>query len=189
MKLYTHFFLFIAFIFLASCTSDNSLKSESNNNQINPSQKVVTLDKNFKAAIGQTIYVPIYSYINHSDQKEPLNLAATLSIRNTDLNRPMIITSVRYYDSSGKLVNQYLKQAIQLEPLASTDFFVQRSDISGGLGANFIVEWVAQTEISEPIVEAIMIATEFQQGVSFVSRGKVIKTQKNNNSSPTKPSS
>jgi Protein of unknown function (DUF3124) len=190
MLLYPHFYLAITFIFLASCTSaENSPKPQLNTNQVNPSQKVVTLDKNFKIAIGQTIYVPIYSYIYHADKKDVLNLAATLSIRNTDLNKPMIITSVRYYDSSGKLLQQYLKQAIQLEPLASKDFFVQRSDISGGLGANFIVEWVAQTEISEPIVEAIMIATEFQQGVSFISPGKVIKTQKTNNALSPKPSS
>jgi hypothetical protein len=45
------------------------------------------------------------------------------------------------------------------------------------LGANFIVEWVASTEVSEPIVEAIMIGTDFQQGISFTSPGKVIKNQ------------
>ncbi len=32
-----------------------------------------------------------------------------------------------------------------------------------------------------------MIATEFQQGVSFISPGKFIKTQKNNNALSPKP--
>ncbi len=187
MKLYRHFYLVIAFIFLTSCTSSESPpKSQSDNNQVNPSQKVVTLDKNFQIAMGQTIYVPIYSHIYHGDQQKILDLSATLSIRNTDLNKPIIITSVRYYDSNGKLVKQYLEQPIQLDALGSTDFFIDRTDTSGGLGANFIVEWVAQTEVSEPIAEAVMIATEFQQGVSFVSPGKVIKSQKNNKSSPSK---
>jgi hypothetical protein len=189
MLLYPHFYLSIAVIFLASCTSSQSPpKSQFNTNQINSSQKVVTLDKNFKIAMGQTIYVPIYSHIYHDNQQKVLDLAATLSIRNTDLNQSIIITSVRYYDSGGKLVKQYLKQAIQLDPLASTDFFVDRSDASGGLGANFILEWVAQSEVSEPIVEAIMIATEFHQGVSFISPGKVIKNQNNKGLSP-KPGS
>jgi hypothetical protein len=176
MKLYPHFYLAIAFIFLASCTSSQSPpKSQLNTNQVNSSQKVVTLDKNFQIAMGQTIYVPIYSHIYHEDRQKILNLAATLSIRNTDLNKPIIITSVRYYDSNGKLIKQYLDRPIQLNAIASTDFFIDRADSSGGLGANFIVEWIAQTEVSEPIVEAVMIATESQQGVSFISPGKVIK--------------
>ncbi|HEY9769068.1 MAG TPA: DUF3124 domain-containing protein [Coleofasciculaceae cyanobacterium] len=127
--------------------------------------------------MGQTIYVPVYSHIYHDDRQRILDLAATLSIRNTDLTNSIIVTSVRYYDSNGKLIKQYLEQPVQLEALASYDFFVNRTDTNGGLGANFIVEWVAQTEVYEPIVEAVMIATEFQQGVSFVSPGKVIKSQ------------
>ncbi|RUR76948.1 hypothetical protein DSM107007_45490 [Nostoc sp. PCC 7120 = FACHB-418] len=138
---------------------------------------MVTLDKNFQIAMGQTIYVPIYSHIYHYNRQEVFNLAATLSIRNTDLSNPIIVTSVRYYDSNGKLVKQYLERPIQLDALASTDFFIDKSDTSGGLGANFIVEWVAATEVSEPIVEAIMIGTDFQQGISFTSPGKVIKSQ------------
>ncbi len=173
MKLYPHFFLVIAFIFLVSCTSSDLPKSQP---EVNLSPKVVTLDKNFQIAMGQTIYVPIYSYIYHGDRQKIFDLAATLSIRNTDLNKPIIITSVRYYDSNGKLIKQYLERPIQLNAIASTDFFIDRTDSSGGLGANFIVEWVAQTEVSEPIVEAVMIATESQQGVSFISPGKVIKS-------------
>ncbi|OUL30691.1 hypothetical protein BV372_21475 [Nostoc sp. T09] len=180
MKLYLRFYLVIALIFLVSCTSlKNPPKAQSQTTQAQLSQQVVTLDKNFQIAMGQTIYVPIYSHIYHNDERKILDLAATLSIRNTDLTNPLIVTAVRYYDSDGKLIKQYLERPIQLNALASTDFFVNRTDTSGGLGANFIVEWVSQKVISEPIVEAVMIATEFQQGVSFVSPGKVIKTQKN----------
>ncbi|MGH1392601.1 MAG: DUF3124 domain-containing protein [Trichormus sp.] len=180
MKLSSYFCLTITLMFLlASCKSlENSSKLQSSPNQTKSSPTVVTVDKNLQIAMGQTIYVPIYSHIYHDDRQQILNLAATLSIRNTDLTNPVIITSVRYYDSDGKLVKQYLEQPIQIDALASTDFYVSRNDTSGGLGANFIVEWVAQTEVSEPIVEAVMIATEFQQGVSFVSSGKVIKSRR-----------
>ena len=44
------------------------------------------------------------------------------------------------------------------------------------------MEWVAQTEVSSPIVEAILIGSGYQQGISWVSPGKVIKSQ--NNRSP-----
>lgn len=188
MKLFLRFYLLAAIlIFLVACTSPNKPQNSSQS-KINStsSQQVVTLDKNFPVAMGQTIYVPIYSHIYHGDEPQLLNLAATLSIRNTDLTNPIIITAVRYYDSDGKLIRQYLDQPIQLKALGSTEFFINRRDTSGGIGANFIVEWISAKVISEPIVEAVMIATEFQQGVSFVSTGKVIKNIKNSQNTSVK---
>ncbi|MBD2569544.1 DUF3124 domain-containing protein [Anabaena lutea] len=180
MKPHPYFYLAIAVIVLTSCKSrEISPKSQSNTSGSTTSQKIVTLDKNFQAAMSQIIYVPVYSHIYHYNGQAIFNLAVTLSIRNTDLTNPIIITSVRYYDSDGKLIKKYLEHPIQLDALASSDFFVNKNDISGGLGANFIVEWVAKTEISEPVVEAVMIGTDFQQGISFVSPGKVIKSQNN----------
>ncbi|MBE9207403.1 DUF3124 domain-containing protein [Nostoc sp. LEGE 06077] len=180
MKFDPRIYLVITVIFLAACqASENSLKLQTKPIQSSQAHKIVTLDKNFRIATGQTIYVPIYSEIYHHNRQEIFNLAATLSIRNTDVANPLIITSVRYYDSNGKLIEQYLENPIQLEALASTEFFVNRNDSRGGVGANFIVEWVSSTEISEPIVEAVMIGTDFQQGISFISPGKVIRNKNN----------
>ncbi len=170
MKLYRIICLVVALIFLTACTA-----SEMPPLPIVASPKVVTLEQNFQAAIGQTIYVPIYSHIYYENRQKTFDLAATLSIRNTDLTSPMIVTAVRYYDTNGKLLRQYVEKPIQLEALASTDFVVDKNDTSGGSGANFIVEWVAKTEISEPIVEAVMIGSALQQGISWISPGKVIK--------------
>ena len=47
----------------------------------------------------------------------------------------------------------------------------------GGVGANFIVEWQATEKVVSPIVEAIMIGGAGTQGLSFVTRGKVIETR------------
>ncbi|MGF2034656.1 MAG: DUF3124 domain-containing protein [Nostoc sp. CmiVER01] len=187
MKLYRYIYLAIAVVFLASCQSPEiPSKSQPDAIPATPSQQIVTLDKNFKIASGQTVYVPVYSHIYHHNRQEIFELAVTLSIRNTDLTNPIVITSVRYYNSEGKLVKEYLDRPIQLDALASTDFFINRNDTTGGLGANFIVEWVAQTEISEPIVEAVMIGTDFQQGISFISPGRAIKNQNNDKRSPLK---
>ncbi len=180
MKLHSLFYATVAVILVTSCTSqENSSQSPPDIDRVNPSIKEVTLDKNLKVVMGQTIYVPIYSYIYHYDRKQTYNLTATLSIRNTALSNPIIITSVRYNNSAGKLVRKYLERPTQLAALASTNFVIDSSDNSGGLGANFIVEWIAQTEVSEPIVEAVIIGTSFQQGISWISPGKVIKSQNN----------
>jgi hypothetical protein len=52
---------------------------------------------------------------------------------------------------------------------------IKESDTQGGSGANFLVEWQAETEVNEPIMEGVMIGAAGQQGISFTSRGKAIK--------------
>ena len=125
--------------------------------------------------VGQTIYVPIYSHIYIRDKGRVINLTATLSIRNTDAQSPIRITSARYYDTDGALLREYVNEPLRLAPMASTDFVVAEDDTSGGVGANFIVEWGASIEVTAPVVEAVMISTASQQGISFVSMGRVIK--------------
>lgn len=174
MRIYPFFYSLVAVFFLTACTSP-SPSQQANSPQKAPSPQVVNVDKNFKRIAGQTIYVPVYSHIYHDDGKKTFNLAATLSIRNTDLEHSIVVTFVRYYDTNGQLVRQYLEQPIQLNPLASKDFVIDATDTSGGAGAKFIVEWVAQTQVTEPIIEAVMIGSGYHQGISFISPGKVIK--------------
>ncbi len=124
--------------------------------------------------MGKTIYVPVYSHIYHQDNLE-FDLTATLSIRNTDFNNPIIVKSAKYYSTEGKIVREYVETPLELPTMATLDFIVGQKDRSGGSGANFIVEWVAESQVTEPIVECIMIGTSGQQGISFLSVGKVIQ--------------
>jgi hypothetical protein len=88
---------------------------------------------------GQIIYIPVYSHAYHGNGQKYL-LAITLSIQNTSLSHPIVIRSVRYYNSGGKLVKEYTQGNLKLAPLASTEFFIPEQDETGGSGANFIVE-------------------------------------------------
>ncbi|MEE4262709.1 MAG: DUF3124 domain-containing protein [Desulfobacteraceae bacterium] len=124
---------------------------------------------------GQTVYVPIYSHIYSGVKGRPFDLAATLSIRNTNLKNPITLVSVKYYDSDGKLVEDYLKNPQQLDALVSTRYIITEADKAGGSGANFMVVWKSDQNVNPPIIEAVMIGTHSGQGISFVSRGQVIK--------------
>jgi hypothetical protein len=123
----------------------------------------------------QTVYVPAYSHIYHGDKERPLDLAVTLSIRNTDPVHPITLVSVDYFDTDGKRVRGYLESELKLGALSSTRYVVQESDQSGGSGASFIVRWKSDAKVTEPIVETVMISTRTQQGISFTSRGQSIK--------------
>lgn len=171
----------IYLVFLVGCMSSPRGQIPSKQRNLVTSSQVssqeIRLDETWKIAMGQTIYVPIYSEIYYFDQSKTLQLAATLSVRNTDPQQPIIITSVKYYNSSGNLVKEHLESPLRLAPLASTDFIVNHNDHTGGSGANFLVEWIAETEVYEPVVEALMVSTNSQQGISFVSQGRVIESK------------
>lgn len=127
------------------------------------------------SSLGQTIYIPVYSHIYQLNQQKTFNLTATLSFRNADLNRTLRLTKVLYYDSQGDLVKNYLKEPLPIKPLASTSFVVEENDLRGGVGANFIVTWESEELVYPPIVEAVMISTSQQQGISFVSKGRILE--------------
>ena len=105
---------------------------------------------------GQTVYVPIYSHIYSGVKGRPFDLAATLSIRNTNLQDSITLISVKYYDTSGKQVADYLKSPTELGPLVSTRYIITEDDKAGGSGANFIVVWKSEQKVNPPIIEAVI---------------------------------
>jgi len=130
--------------------------------------------ENIQLSAGQTVYVPIYSHIYSGTKARPFDLAAILSIRNTNLKSSIRLISVKYYDSEGQLVKEYLTAPIVLNALASTRYIIAERDKAGGSGANFIVIWASEEPVNPPIIEGVMIGTRSGQGISFVSRGQVI---------------
>lgn len=128
-----------------------------------------------KLSAGQTVYVPIYSHIYSGVKARPFALASTLSIRNTNPKHPITLVSIKYYDSDGKLVEDYLSQPKQLKGLVTTHYIITEGDKTGGSGANYIVVWKSDQKVNQPIIEAVMIGTQSSQGISFLSRGQVIK--------------
>lgn len=135
----------------------------------------VSAESGVELSRGQTVYVPIYSHIYSGNRERPFLLTATISIRNTDLSNAITILSVDYYDSSGKLIRRYLKAPVDLNALVSVRYVINESDTAGGSGAKTIIKWNSAQGVSPPIMESIMIGAQTQQGISFTSRGQVIK--------------
>ncbi len=142
--------------------------------------KAIALDSSVAIVTGQTVYVPIYSHIYIWERSRTLDLTATLSVRNTDPKHSIILTAVDYYDNNGKLIRNYLAQPVELGSMVATDFLVNQNDTRGGAGASFVVEWVAQQQVTPPVIEAVMVNAGGNQGISFVSPGRVIQTRSSN---------
>jgi len=153
----------LSFCFLAACIL--SMLSSS----------TLSATETFGLTNKQSVYVPAYSHIYHGNKETPLLLSVTLSIRNIDPENALIITSVDYYETKGKLLKHFVEEPTTVNPMGSERFIVAQKDTSGGSGANFIVTWHSEKQINPPIIESVMIGTQSQLGISFTSRGRAIK--------------
>ena len=128
---------------------------------------------------GVTVYVPVYSslYLGLNVKQQMVELAATVSVRNVSQAHPIVIEWVRYYDSKGKLVRDYVEKPAALPPLGSVEFVIQRADVAGGPGANFLIRWKGPSGVDEPVIEAVMLGQSGNAGISFTSAGRVVKSE------------
>ena len=125
-------------------------------------------------AKAQTVFVPAYSHVYQKDGK-PFPLTTTLSIHNSDAKEPIVVSSVIYYGTNGKQIRQFAQQPQKIAPLGSIEFLVAEEDLEGGSGAKFIVKWVAEKEVHEPVIQTVMVGTASGQGLSFVTSGVVLE--------------
>ncbi|MEO0561053.1 MAG: DUF3124 domain-containing protein [Chloroflexota bacterium] len=137
-------------------------------------QRPVT-GRDLRIVTGQTVYVPAYSEVFLGRENLSTELAVTLAVHNTDLDAPIIIESVGYYDTDGNLVTDYIDgDPVELSPLATTGYVVPEGEGSGGWGSNFVVIWGAEEPVHEPVIEAFMVSTTGLSGISAISIGRVI---------------
>jgi hypothetical protein len=123
----------------------------------------------------ELVYIPIYSDIYYVDAHHTFSLTATLSIRNTSFKDSIYVFSIDYYNSKGLKVRRYNESTLLVKPMESFEFVVENKDDTGGVGANFVVEWAAKTGSQRPYFQGIMIGTTGQQGISFTTEGIVIQ--------------
>lgn len=168
--------LLISLILLAACNSRSGETDPADSFVSGPlaiEDEPVSLDE-VEIVVGQTIFVPAYSEIFFEDTARTWDFAVTLAIHNTDIDNAIIVKSVRYYDTNGQLVKDFLEEPTRLDKLVTRGYLVGRNDNRGGIGANFVVEWVADTEVTAPVVEAVLISAAGTQGLSLITPGRVI---------------
>ena len=177
----THYKVFVISII---CTIATSCKSHSKVEMkeaevlsFNDSSLHIKEVASTKKIHGQVLYLPVYSSVPYLDNNKKFDLSAFVSVHNTDLKQNICITRVLFFNNDGKLVENYLSNDSILKPLGATNFFVPEHDQSG-TGANFLIEWAADSAVNEPLIESVMISLTHGQGVSFASSGKIIRELK-----------
>lgn len=125
--------------------------------------------------VSGSFYVPVYSSVAMSQGKVRADFSVTLSVHNASENRPLVVKRIAYFDTAGRMVESYLKSPIAIKPFSTVEVFIATTDVRGGTGANFVVDWAATSEIAEPVVEALMIGGVGAGHYAFVSVGRPIK--------------
>lgn len=127
-------------------------------------------------ALSETIYVPAYSevLIGPADSQQ---MAITIVIHNVDPEHPVTLRVVDFYDHSGDHVQNLLTEPFSIPPLGSWKYLIGIKDKTGGVGANFLINWNSEVPANSPIAEALMIGGTGTQGISFASRGRVISRE------------
>ena len=126
-------------------------------------------------AISGAFYVPVYSSVSMSQGKLRGDFSVTLSVHNASETRPLVLKRIAYFDTVGRLVESYLTAPVALKPFSTVEVFIAATDVRGGTGANFVVDWAAAGEIAEPAVEALMVGSIGSGHYAFISQGRPIK--------------
>ena len=126
-------------------------------------------------SVSGAFYVPVYSSVAMTPGKVRADFSVTLSVHNASESQPVILKRISYFDTSGALVQAYLKEPVALKPFATVEIFVAINDVRGGTGANFIVDWAATGDIAEPVVEALMVGGIGSGHYAFISQGRPIR--------------
>lgn len=120
-------------------------------------------------------FLSIYSQIYVRNENEQSDLTATVSLHNPNLTERIFIDKAIYYNTQGEAIRVYFDKTIYIKPMETVQIVIDGIDKEGGTGANFIFDWQIKPDSNEPIIEAVMINTYGQQGISFVTTGKKIK--------------
>jgi hypothetical protein len=126
-------------------------------------------------AVSGAFYVPVYSSVSMSQGKLRADFSVTLSVHNASEAKPLVLKRIAYFDTSGKMVESYLKSPIALKPFSTIEISIAAADVRGGTGANFVVDWAATAEIAEPAVEALMVGGVGAGHYAFISQGRPIR--------------
>ena len=163
-------FLFAALI---ACKNEES-KAISDPLPISVNSKMLKIpDQGGRKLRGQVLYMPVYSNIPHL-KKNDYNLSAFLAIHNTDLDHQIKITRIDYFNTDGRFIKSFISADQQILPFATMILPVAKEDRSG-TGANFLVEWISDQPVNEPLIESVMKDLSGNKGISFLSQGRIIR--------------
>ena len=128
---------------------------------------------------GQSLYLPIYSVIQYGDldrsgTAREMPVSSLVSVHNTDLDKPIRLLAARYYATDGRFLRNFVASPRVLKPMETVEFLVERRDVVGGSGANFVIQWDAASPASPPLVQALHVEFQTNRAIVFTTDAVLI---------------
>ncbi len=178
MKKISYILLTLSIVMIVACRPQNKAKKEIPFKQIEfDTSTLAVKTTNYKNVKGQLLYLPSYSNIpTKVDSTEySFDMSSFVAIHNTDLINSIIVTKVLYFNENGKPVYDLLNnKTMKLNPMETIDFYIPHEDQSGN-GANFLVEWVSDQPVNEPLIESVTYNLKSYHSAAIVSTGRIIR--------------
>jgi len=99
--------------------------------------------------VSGAFYIPVYSSVAMSQGKLRADFSVTLSIHNASETRPLVLRRVAYFDTGGKMVENYLKAPVALKPFSTVEVCSFRRPMSGAAPAP-ISWWTGRLPVRSP---------------------------------------
>lgn len=161
----------VLLLFLIGCENKKEISS------INPenwSKRAADISQLDSLEYGKS-YLPVYSQIYSISQHQKFNLTGMISLRNTSEKDTIYLLKAIYFNTHGKSIRSYFERPIYLAPMESTEIVIDETDVEGGTGSSFIIEWKTPKGCPEPLFEGVMNSLQGTQGLSFITDAKRIE--------------
>ena len=162
------FYTFVLTVII-SCVENDTVRNYNNKEWLD---RTIKTNNIYVEKKGKT-YLPVYSHIYHRQQNTTFDLTVTVSVRNTSSIDTLYVNKVDYYNTVGQKIRKYLKRPTYIMPMETVEIIIPEDDMEGGSGGNFMFEWET-SKSNVPLIEAVMISTSGQQGLSFSVRGVIV---------------
>lgn len=162
------FLLILYCLFIVSCKTDKEIHLHFDD----PDILLINSADMPDLEIHKDIYVPAYSNLYHETDEHKTYFTVILSLRNISFLDTVYFERIEYYDTEGKLLEEFIEEVLVLRPMESVEYIVEADDKKGGSGANFVVSYAVRSEVKNlPYIEAIMLGSVWNYGFSFSSPG------------------
>ena len=116
-------------------------------------------------------YLPLYTSIYSQSEHRRNALTSTVSIRNVMQSQSIFLHRADLFNTEGEKIKSYIAEGqVKLSPLETIEIVLGKDWGKAGSGGNFIFEFHLPEIADAPLIEAVMISTSGQQGLSFSSR-------------------
>ena len=74
-----------------------------------------------------TIYVPVYKsfYQSYGSTRDAYGLTSTACLHNTDPKHAIVVYTIEYFNSNGKLINKLINEPMTIKPWTSREITLQ----------------------------------------------------------------